>query len=69
MAVLIILESSNIYFTRSHYEDMVKFNPEFAPMLEGCLANRTKWVEIEEGKEDKNSSESSVRVGSGKQKR
>ena len=48
---------------------MVKFNPEFAPMLEGCLANRTKWVEIEEGKEDKNSSESSVRVGSGKQKR
>ena len=35
---------------------MVKLNPEFAPMLEGCLANRNKWVEIEEGKEDKNDS-------------
>jgi len=22
-------------------------------MLEGCLANRSKWVSIEEGKEDK----------------
>ena len=43
---------------------MVKFNPEFAPMLNGCLANRSKWVEIEEGKEDKNNSESSVRIGS-----
>ena len=32
---------------------MVKLSPEFAPMLEGCLANRSKWVEIEEGKEDK----------------
>ena len=23
------------------------------PMLEGCLENRRKWVEIEDGKEDK----------------
>jgi len=42
---------------RSHYEDMVKLSPDFAPMLEGCLANRSKWVSIEEGKEDKDASD------------
>ena len=36
---------------------MVKLSSDFAPMLEGCLANRTKWVSIEEGKEDKDASE------------
>ena len=38
---------------------MVKLSPEFSPMLEGCLANRTKWVKIEEGKEDKDETEKS----------
>ena len=62
MEIYPLLCEYNIVFTRtdipyrSHYEDMVKLNPEFAPMLEGCLANRNKWVEIEEGKEDKNDS-------------
>ena len=46
-------------FNRAHYEDMVKLSPEFSPMLEGCLENRTKWVEIEEGKEDKDETEKS----------
>ena len=50
----ITLIQSVVY--RSHYEDMVKLNSEFSPMLDGCLANRSKWVEIEEGKEDKNDS-------------
>ena len=36
---------------------MVKLSPDFAPMLEGCLANRSKWVCIEEGKEDKDASD------------
>ena len=35
---------------------MVKLSSDFAPMLEGCLANRSKWVCIEEGKEDKDAS-------------
>ena len=36
---------------------MVKLSSDFAPMLEGCLANRSKWVSIEEGKEDKDESD------------
>ena len=36
---------------------MVKLSPDFAPMLEGCLANRSKWVCIEEGKEDKDAND------------
>ena len=32
---------------------MVKLSPEFKRMLEGCLGNRSRWVAIEEGKEDK----------------
>ena len=36
---------------------MVKLSSDFTPMLEGCLANRSKWVSIEEGKEDKDASD------------
>ena len=36
---------------RAHYEDMVKLNHEFTPMLEGCLANRAKWLDVDEVEE------------------
>ena len=36
---------------------MVKLSPQFEPMLKGCLENRTRWVEIEEGKEDESKSQ------------
>ena len=54
--VLMNMNLIQLVVFRSHYEDMVKLNSDFSPMLEGCLANRSKWVEIEEGKEDKNDS-------------
>ena len=47
-----VISNSLIIIYRSHYEDMVKLSSEFKPMLEGCLANRSQWVAIEEGKED-----------------
>ena len=34
------------------YHDMVALEDSFLPMLEGCFANRQKWVSIEEKKED-----------------
>jgi hypothetical protein len=27
---------------------MAKFSPLLRPMLDGCLANRTRWLQIEE---------------------
>ncbi len=29
------------------YEAMAKFSKELQPLVEGCLANRIKWVEID----------------------
>ena len=30
------------------YQIMTKFSPLLQPLLDGCLANRTRWVQLEE---------------------